>query len=64
MAKVNNVLPGYAQVQYQVSLKSPMNFEDGLFTTNGRPKRHAIENHFQKEISNIYKQSKTNLEMS
>lgn len=64
MTEVNKVLPGYAQVQYQVNLKSPMNFEDGLFTTNGRPKRHAIENHFQKEISNIYKQSKTNLEMS
>lgn len=64
MAEVNKVLPGYAQVKYQVNLKSPMNFEDGLFTTNGRPKRHAIENHFQKEISNIYKQSQTNLEIS
>lgn len=64
MAEINKVLPSYAQVQYQVIIKSPMNFEGGLFTTNGRPKRHVIEEHFHKEISNIYKQSKTNLEMS
>ncbi|WP_085297188.1 AMP-binding protein [Cognaticolwellia mytili] len=64
MAQVNKGLPGYAQVKYQVNLQSAMNVEDGLFTTNGRPKRHAIEKRFQKEISTIYKQSKANLELS
>jgi long-subunit acyl-CoA synthetase (AMP-forming) len=64
MAEVNKVLPGYAQVKYQVNLTSPMSVEGGLFTTNGRPKRHVIAKHFQKEISNIYKKSKTNLELS
>lgn len=54
LARVNQTLPSYAQVKELITLKQAMTFEQGLMTTNGRPKRQAIEKHFSQQIENTY----------
>ena len=41
--------------------KQEMSFEQGLATTNGRPKRQAIETFFHQKIENIYQQTSNQL---
>jgi len=64
LARVNQTLPSYAQVKELITLKQAMTFEQGLMTTNGRPKRQAIEKHFSQQIENIYQLASNQLEIS
>ena len=64
LAQVNLTLPTFAQVEELIILKQDMNFEQGLITSNGRPKRQAIEKFFHQKIENIYQQTSNQLEIS
>ncbi len=52
--RINARLPDYAQVQRVVFSPYPFSVENGLFTENGRIKRHNIGEHFSKELALIY----------
>jgi len=52
--QVNDSLPDYAQIKAFINLEKPLEFEKGLLTSNGRPKRVEILNHFQSQIENTY----------
>jgi len=54
LAQVNSSLPDYAQIRDFIQLKQVMTINDGLFTTNGRPKRHAIAHHYALDIEQVY----------
>lgn len=54
LTKFNKSLPIYAQIHGFILLTQPMSFMDGLVTSNGRPKRTAIAQHYHKEISQLY----------
>jgi long-subunit acyl-CoA synthetase (AMP-forming)/pyrroloquinoline quinone (PQQ) biosynthesis protein C len=50
---LNQTLPDYAQVR--AWHRAPqLSQQTGLYTDNGRPKREAINHHFQAEINTIY----------
>ena len=51
---LNNSLPVYAQILNFILLEQKMTFNDGLVTSNGRPKRTAIARHFHQEINTLY----------
>ena len=52
--QINGSLPDYAQIKAFINLEKPLEFEKGLLTSNGRPKRVEILNHFQSQIENTY----------
>lgn len=54
VAKVNQGLPDYAQIKSWHNLASPLTAKAGLVTTNGRPVRHAIADHYQNIIQQFY----------
>jgi long-chain acyl-CoA synthetase len=54
LTELNKTLPVYAQIHGFIFLPQPMTFIDGLVTSNGRPKRSAIAQHYNKEISQLY----------
>ena len=54
LTKLNKTLPVYAQIQDFIFLPQAMTFIDGLVTSNGRPKRTTIAQHYNKEISQLY----------
>lgn len=51
---VNCALPDYAQIKHFICLDNPMQFDQGLLTANGRPKRAAINEAFKVQIDNAY----------
>ncbi len=57
---INASLPDYAQIKAQIVLEKPMQFEAGLYTSNGRPKRDAIGQYFKSEIDSYYVNSSSN----
>jgi len=52
--ETNASLPDYAQVKDFIVLDEPMLFEDGLFTSNGRPRRNNINQYYQQNIKQKY----------
>jgi long-subunit acyl-CoA synthetase (AMP-forming) len=52
--ELNKSLPIYARIQDFISLNHTMTFSDGLVTSNGRPKRAAIAQHFHQELNQLY----------
>ena len=55
--EVNQNLPCYAQIEDHINLSQPMLFIDGLFTSNGCPKRDVIEKHYFEDINEKYNTS-------
>jgi len=51
---VNLLLPNYAQIVQWIKLIAPMTFANGLLTSNGRPVRQKIINHYAKQIEQLY----------
>jgi long-subunit acyl-CoA synthetase (AMP-forming) len=51
---INQQLPDYAQVQECILLDTPLRFEDGLLTANGRIKREQVESLFTDKINFVY----------
>lgn len=60
----NEQLPAYAQLKRWRRLPEKMTFSKGLWTANGRPKRQAINQHYQHIIEQIYTSSKEELTMN
>lgn len=54
IAIVNNRLPDYAQIKNFIVVEKPFAVEQGLITANGRPRREAIYQHYQKELDSLY----------
>ena len=54
ITEVNAGLPDYARIQSWHRLAEPLRAEQGLLTDNGRPRRMAIGQAFQKEINCLY----------
>ena len=54
LAQVNSGLPDYAQIKDFIQLNQVMTVDDGLFTTNGRPKRDAIAHQYALDIEQLY----------
>jgi long-subunit acyl-CoA synthetase (AMP-forming) len=54
LAQINLQLPDYAKVRKAILLKSPLTFEQGLLTANGRIKREQTANMFAHEIDLLY----------
>lgn len=52
--QVNLRLPDYARIQRWRRLPARMNVADGLYTENGRPRRHAITRHYAAMIAEMY----------
>ncbi|MDX2369194.1 MAG: AMP-binding protein [Colwellia sp.] len=52
--ELNKSLPIYAQIDDFILLTHAMTFIDGLVTSNGRPKRSAIAQHYHQELSQLY----------
>lgn len=55
----NSRLPDYAQIKHWRQLPALMSSQHGLFTDNGRPRRHAIAAHFNDELKSLYADSST-----
>lgn len=55
----NTQLPDYAQIHYWLLLKEGLSVTSGLLTDNLRPKRQAIQAHFQQQIDALYPRSTT-----
>jgi len=51
---VNSALPDYAKIKHWIRLHTPLSFEQGLITSNGRPIRTTILSHFQHKIDSLY----------
>lgn len=51
---VNQELPDYAQIKAWHNIVSPFTYDAGLMTSNGRPIRHAIGQHYQDIIQQLY----------
>lgn len=58
VATANSHLPDYAQIRQWHLLSTPMASREGLFTDNGRPRRHAIAAFFNDELESLYADSK------
>jgi len=56
--RVNTCLPDYARVKTWLRADTPFTFENGLATSNGRPKRQNILNFFRAQTSALYEQTK------
>ncbi len=56
--RVNAALPDYARIEHWLRLSEPLTAANGLLTENGRPKRQAIEAHYQKSIDQLYSESR------
>ncbi len=54
ITEFNKSLPIYAQIHDYILLPQAMTFIDGLVTSNGRPRRSAIAQHYHQELSNLY----------
>jgi long-subunit acyl-CoA synthetase (AMP-forming) len=54
LAQVNLQLPDYAKVRKAILLESPMTFEQGLLTANGRIKREHAASMFAHQIDSLY----------
>jgi long-subunit acyl-CoA synthetase (AMP-forming) len=54
LAQINLQLPDYAKVRKAILLESPLTFEQGLLTANGRIKREQTANMFAHEIDSLY----------
>ena len=52
--QVNIRLPDYARVKQWIRADIPFSFENGLATSNGRPKRQNILNFFSAQMSTLY----------
>ena len=50
----NQRLPDYARVLDWHRMPTPCTDQNGLMTASGKPKRAAIEQHYQSEIENMY----------
>ena len=56
--RVNTCLPDYARVKTWLRADTPFTFENGLATSNGRPKRQNILNFFRAQTRALYEQTK------
>ncbi len=54
VASVNQQLPDYAQIQRWQCLDQPLTRDKQLLTSNGRPRRQAIQQQLADEISALY----------
>jgi len=54
---VNQTLPDYAQIKQWHRLITPLSIQQGFLTTNGRPKRDVIYQHYQNEIEYLYEEA-------
>jgi len=52
--QVNQMLPDYAQIHSWSRLPEPLSIEKGLMTSNGRPVRDNIYQHYQTTIEQLY----------
>ena len=52
--QVNQRLPDYARIVDWQRLSEPLSVESGLLTSNGRPRRHAIEAQYRSLIEELY----------
>ena len=52
--RANEELPDYAQIGHWLRLVEPMSVENGLITENGRPRRYEIQEHFARDIDQLY----------
>ncbi len=51
VAEANSALPDYAQVHHWSRLDQPFTSDNGMLTTNGRPRRDTIVTHYQTLLS-------------
>lgn len=54
VANVNSQLPDYAKVARYHRLTAPLSMADGCLTSNGRPRRQHILQHYQAELAALY----------
>lgn len=54
---VNHTLPDYARVQRWHRLDQPLAATANLVTDNGRPRRRAIESHFEPLLESLYREN-------
>lgn len=52
--RLNDELPHYQRVRAWQHRRTPLSDAEGLLTANGKPRRTAIEAHFQAEIDRMY----------
>jgi long-chain acyl-CoA synthetase len=52
--RVNARLPDYARIKRWLRLTQPLSAMPALLTANGRPRREAINQHFQQQIAALY----------
>ena len=52
--QINQTLPNYAQIHSWSRLSEPLSMEKGLMTSNGRPVRDNIYQHYQTTIEQLY----------
>jgi long-subunit acyl-CoA synthetase (AMP-forming) len=56
--ELNNTLPDYAQVKKIILSDYPFNLENQMLTASGKTKHQNIFNHFNKQLQDIYADSK------
>lgn len=54
VAQANQALPDYAQVHHWSRLVQPFTSANGLLTANGRPRREAIVERYQSQLSSTF----------
>jgi long-subunit acyl-CoA synthetase (AMP-forming) len=52
--RANNSLPDYARIANWCRLPAPLTVADELLTSNGRPRRTAIETRYRAQIEELY----------
>ena len=52
---VNKTLPDYAQIKHWSRLAEPLSATVGLMTSNGRPVRAKIKQHYYDILTSLYK---------
>jgi long-subunit acyl-CoA synthetase (AMP-forming) len=61
--RINGRLPDYARIGAFYVLDQPLSPDNGLLTTNGRPRREVIQQRFSNEIAALYAAEKQPLQM-
>ena len=54
--QANSTLPDYAQIQAWLRLEAPLSTDSRFMTSNGRPRREAINQFYQTQIASLYQQ--------
>lgn len=57
ITQANSTLPDYAQIQAWLRLASPLAADSRFMTSNGRPRRDAIDRFYKIEIDELYQQN-------